>query len=241
MAVLLLKSILSIALVLSAFVAMFTMFEAFGRETQKYDMKVLKKIHKLNGMFYVLLFAIISYFCLDYIRATKVELSVRAVFHSELAIAVLSILLVKILFVKKYRKFYAQAKALGLAVVLLTLSMAGMSGGYYFLAGKTVTESTTDDIEEIEYFLKNDAESIKRGKELYESKCFLCHDPYSKKTITGPGHKGILKSPQLPVSRNPATPNNIARQLRKPYKQMPSFDYLTVDEVGDIIAYLNAL
>lgn len=240
MSLFMLKSILSTTLVLSALVAMFTMFEIFGRETQKYDMSTLKKGHRLNGILYVLLFAIISYFCMDYIRASKVELSARAALHSAFAISALSILFVKILFVKKYRKFYGQVKTLGIAVVLLTFVMAGMSGGYFILTGKA-TGKLPVTIEESKLELRTDVKSIERGKDLYESKCYLCHDPYSNETITGPGHKGILKNPLLPVSGKPATPENIAGQLMKPYSQMPSFDYLSVDERSDIIAFLNTL
>ncbi|MEW6418126.1 MAG: cytochrome c [Nitrospirota bacterium] len=57
----------------------------------------------------------------------------------------------------------------------------------------------------------------------------------------GPGHKGILKNPLLPVSKKPATPENIVHQLKKPYKDMPSFSYLSDTEVQNIIAYLNTL
>jgi hypothetical protein len=219
---------------------MFTMFEIFGRETQKYDIHKLKKGHRLNGILYVLLFGIISYFCLDYINVTKVELSARAALHAAFAISALSILLVKILLVRRYRKFYEHVKVLGIAVVLLTFAMAGMSGGYYFLAGEAMGKlpATT---EEPKLELRTDVKSIERGKDLYESKCYLCHDPYSNETITGPGHKGILKNPVLPVSGKPATPENIAGQLMNPYKQMPSFDYLSVDDRSDIIAFLNTL
>jgi mono/diheme cytochrome c family protein len=147
---------------------------------------------------------------------------------------------VKILFVKRYKKFYELAKTLGIAAVLLTFAMAGMSGGYYFLAGEAMGKlSATGEEPKLE--LRTDAKSIDRGKDLYESKCFLCHDPYSNETITGPGHKGILKNPLLPVSGKPATPENIAGQLMNPYNQMPSFDYLSIDERSDIIAFLNTL
>jgi hypothetical protein len=53
--------------------------------------------------------------------------------------------------------------------------------------------------------------------------------------------KGILKNPELPLSRRPATPDNIRDQLRKPFGRMPSFDYLREEEVDDIIAYLITL
>lgn len=89
--------------------------------------------------------------------------------------------------------------------------------------------------------VKTDSESIEKGKKIFESKCFLCHDTHSTKTIIGPGLKGILKNPKLPVSKKPAIPENIANQLRNPYKDMLSFSYLPEEDVLNIIAYLNTL
>jgi len=89
--------------------------------------------------------------------------------------------------------------------------------------------------------IKTDQESINKGKELYESKCYFCHDAYSTKWGVGPGHKGILKNPLLPASGKPATPENIVNQLRNPYKDMPSFSYLSDEDIQNIIAFLNTL
>jgi hypothetical protein len=42
------------------------------------------------------------------------------------------------------------------------------------------------------------------------------------------------------VSGRPATPENVYRQLREPYKNMPSFaQKLTDDDVFNLIAFLN--
>jgi mono/diheme cytochrome c family protein len=57
----------------------------------------------------------------------------------------------------------------------------------------------------------------------------------------GPGLKGLLKGPTLPKSKNPATAESIRFQLRQPMGVMPSFAYLTEDEMEDLIAYLNTL
>lgn len=89
--------------------------------------------------------------------------------------------------------------------------------------------------------VKTDPVSIKKGRELYESKCSFCHDPYGTEKIVGPGHKGILKNPFLPASKKQATPENIANQIRNPYRDMPSFSYLSNQEISDIIAFLNTL
>ena len=62
----------------------------------------------------------------------------------------------------------------------------------------------------------------------------------ASRRLSGPGLKGILKRPTLPVSGRPATPENVYRQLREPYKNMPSFaQKLTDDDVFNLIAFLN--
>jgi cytochrome c2 len=89
--------------------------------------------------------------------------------------------------------------------------------------------------------VKTDAQTIAKGKELFESKCSFCHDPNSTRTVVGPGLKGILKRDKLPVSKRPATPENVMRQLKEPDGDMPSFSYLSEKELEDIIAYLNTI
>lgn len=255
MPVFVMKSILSLFIVLSALFALFTMLEVFGRGEKKYSIDRLKKLHRANGMFYILLYMVTAYFCLKFIMGTKAELSSRAVFHSVFALTVIVLLTVKVLFVRVYRQFYGQARTVGLVVALMTFGMVGTSGGYYLLITKFGTESAFKGVTEYkkEYkkeakkgeikkiAVRTDSESINRGMELYESKCFSCHAPHSTETIGGPGHRGILKNPVFPVSKRPATPENAARQIREPFNRMPAFDYLTDEEIEDIIAYLNTL
>ncbi len=67
-----LKSILSIVMLLLIFIAMFTMFEIFGKGEKRYNIKKLKKIHRANGIIFLLFFTFIAYFCLDFIVKTKI-------------------------------------------------------------------------------------------------------------------------------------------------------------------------
>jgi mono/diheme cytochrome c family protein len=88
---------------------------------------------------------------------------------------------------------------------------------------------------------KTDAESIQRGRDIFIAQCTFCHKANSTETIIGPGLKGILKKAKLPVSKKPATPENIVHQMKRPYQKMPSFPYLTDEEIQNILAYLNTL
>lgn len=250
MPIFLIKSLLSIILLILTFVAMFTMFEVFGRTEKKFNIEKLKKIHGLNGKIYFLIYLIIAYFCLDFILNTKAEPSPRATLHSVFALAVIVLLGLKVSFVRIYRQFYGQVRIIGLLIALLTFGMVGTSGGYYLLVTKFGTDMAIAQNmehkkaaiqESVKIVLKTDPESIAKGKELYESKCSFCHDAYSTKKIVGPGHKNILKNPVLPESKKPATPENIANQLRNPYRDMPSFSYLSDNDMLNIIAFLNTL
>lgn len=245
MSIFFLKSLLSIIIVLSTLVAMYTMFEVFGRVQRKYDADRLKRLHRINGIVFILFYLVIAYFCLDYLVRTKAETSARAALHGVFAISVIVLIVLKIFIVRVYRGFYNQAKTLGLLVALLSFGMVGTSAGYYLLITKFGTEEPIKRAVEApkkeEWTVSADQASIEAGKELYFTKCFLCHDPYSNETVVGPGHKGILKNPRLPVSGKPATPDNVVHQLRDPFEKMPSFAYLTDEEIGNILAFLNTL
>lgn len=244
MPIFLVKSLLAMPLFILTLFAMFTMFEIFGRAEKKYDIEKLKKLHRLNGSIYFLLYLLIAYFCLDFILNTKAEPSARATFHSIFALSVIILLFLKFSFVRIYRQFYGQVKTIGLLIALLTFGMIGTSAGYYLLITKLGTDIPVKKVEEREapkVVVRTDSLSIERGKELYESKCYFCHDAFSTEWGVGPGHKGILKNPLLPVSKKPATPENAANQIKNPYRDMPSFSYLSEDDVLDLIAYLNTL
>jgi mono/diheme cytochrome c family protein len=160
--------------------------------------------------------------------------------------------------IRIYRRYHENAKMIGLIIALLTFGLVGTSAGYYLIVSDFSTNSSYDTIMQYKKQLalaqrpdkdtaaqrtivKTDPESIGRGKNLFDSNCNFCHHDNSTETIVGPGLKGILKKPRLPVSNRPATPQNVVRQLKHPFNRMPSFDYLTDREISDILAYLNTL
>ncbi len=88
--------------------------------------------------------------------------------------------------------------------------------------------------------VRTEPASVAKGKQLFEASCMYCHNVLGTETLVGPGLKGILKRKTLPIGDWPAIPENIFRQLRCPYGEMPSFkEKLTDDQVFDLIAFLN--
>jgi len=248
MHIFLIKSLLSLGLLVVSLVSIVTIFEMFGRQERKFDSGTLRKVHRLSGLVFFLLSLGIAYICLDFLVKTKAELSPRAAFHAVFAVAVLFLLCLKVLFNRVYRQFYGHLQTMGLILAFTSFAMIGTSAGYFLVVSKfgreipaPRTAGQKKDAVQEKILAKTDPQSIAKGKELYESKCTFCHDPFSNTTLTGPGHKGILKNHLLPVSKKTANPESVANQLRTPYKDMPSFSYLSDDEVQSIIAYLNTL
>jgi cytochrome c2 len=257
MSIFLLKSILSLIMIILSVISMFTMFEILGRNKTVFNTERMKKMHKLTGRIYLIIFIFIAFFCLNFIVQTKAELSTRSTFHSLFALTILVLFGLKFLYIKIYRKFYEHAKVIGLLMALITFGLVGSSGGYYLLVSEFGTDASFDNIvrykksitlakaeeptftEDAE--VQTDPESLGKGKNLFDAKCKFCHSAFSTETLVGPGLKGILKKNRLPASRRPATVENIIRQLKKPFSRMPSFEYLTDEEIADLIAFLNTL
>lgn len=246
---LLLKSFISLILIFLVFIAAFSMFEIFGRKESRLNPDKLRKIHKANGIVFIFLSLLLSYFCLSFIFNTKAELSPRGTFHSVLAVSIILLLIFKIAFVNYYRKFYEYAKILGILTAIITLLTISTSAGYYLLitgfgASKYDMGSyRTDTLKEVTsvFEIATDTESVNKGKDLFNQKCFFCHEAYSKDKTVGPGLKGILKEPYLPVSKKQSNAENILHQIKTPYKDMPSFSHLSDDELKNIVAFLNTL
>lgn len=255
MTIFFLKSLVSLLLLVIACVAMYIMFEVLGRSTPPPSAERLKRLHKVVGYLYIAVFAFISYLCIGFAAASKGEPSPRTALHIAFALLIIALFLLKVLYVRFFRQFYNGVKTIGVLLGIFTVVLVGLSGGFYLITSHFGHDLTFD--KSVYYVLKGpfltvqerpgvlairtDLLSIDRGKNLFKSKCSICHDPNSTRTIVGPGLKGILKRPTLPVSGRPATAKSIRLQLRHPIGRMPSFAFLSDEQVEDIIAYLNTL
>lgn len=86
-----------------------------------------------------------------------------------------------------------------------------------------------------------DTPAVRRGAELFGSRCSLCHYADKSDTKIGPGFKGLFKREQLPISQKPVTEDAITNQLKSPVGKMPPFPDLSPEQIQELIAYLKTL
>jgi mono/diheme cytochrome c family protein len=81
------------------------------------------------------------------------------------------------------------------------------------------------------------------GAALFQEKgCIQCHDPDRTTQRIGPGLEGLLRREELPASGEPATRENVRKQLLDPHDRMPSYeDRLTENEMRLLLDYLETL
>lgn len=247
MTIFMVKTLISIVFLVLALFGACTMFEALGRSEKRFDTDRLKKAHRINGILFFAVFLVLAGLGMAYIARTGAELSPRAIFHVMLAHSVLFLFLLKLAIVKAYRQFYGKVAAIGITVVLLALGTVASSTGYYILSGGLTPKSprpgtdASGTPETSKQDLSADIVSVQKGKDLYGSKCLSCHDIDSASATGSPGLKGVMKLKALPSSGRPSTADNIALQLKKPYKKMPAFPDLTEEEVANLVAYMKTL
>ncbi len=229
------KSIATLFLLGFGLIALISMLTLMGRTERKTDAKFLRRLHKITGAVFALLFLVISYFCLHYVKVLGDGMSTRAVFHSVLALALFVVLAFKLSIAQFYRQFLRYVPGMGMTVFSLALLVFFTSGGYYFLVGGESQEQKSPQAE------VGTAADAQTGKVLFESKCSFCHYADRTDSNLGPGLKGVLKEETLPASGKPATAENVEKQLLTPYQSMPSFSTLSGQEIEDLVAYLKTL
>jgi len=122
---------------------------------------------------------------------------------------------------------------LHLLCLIVVIGLGYFGGELVF--GKKVTATTTTGINE------TDTKFVIAGAKVFEKKCSFCHITDSTDTKVGPGLKGLFEREKMPVSGWPVSADNLRRQLKTPFGQMPSFESLTEDEIKSLTGYLQSL
>lgn len=237
MSIYLWQSLLAMAFFIFALAAFFTMFAVMGKMELKASPKRLRGLHKIFGGLFALVLIVQSVVSLRHVQIMGDQLSLRAVMHALLALALIVVFLLKILSVSYFKKFTKFAPALGMIVFSLAFLVTSTSAGYFFLRMNQSLSSSESHISEF-----NDIAGLPaNGRSLFQSRCEICHVPDSDTRKNGPGMKGILTREKLPSSGRAATAANIIEQLRRPLRTMPAFPGLSQRELADLLSYLETL
>jgi cytochrome c len=232
------KVILGTIFFLSGLAATLTMLTHMGRAEKKTGPSTLRKLHKFFGFIFFLLLLALAFMGLRYWASVGDNISTRAVMHGVLALALFIVFFTKVTIIQFFKQFLKMAPTLGLIVFSLAFIVFALSGGYYVLRGLyspgvvEITKTNTD------IKIKDRSEE---GKKIYETKCLSCHSPDTEERKIGPSLMGLLRKDSLPHTGNPATVENIKKQLIRPALTMPALKDFTDQEFADLFAYLQTI
>jgi mono/diheme cytochrome c family protein len=89
---------------------------------------------------------------------------------------------------------------------------------------------------------KASAGSAARGKEIFDSKCSICHYADSDAKKIGPGLKGIGKRGTFTVNNNKVTDESLKTWIENGDSLMPPFkEVLEAPQIKDVVAYVRTL
>lgn len=222
------KSWLSLPLAVMAIVNLFTILELLGRAEKRFDPKRLRLVHRTVGLVALVWILLISFFCLAILRASGGDMTPRGALHAVTAILVVVVLTVKIVLVRYYRKLFSFIPPMGFVVFALLMTTLALSAGTYLLTRPAPVTAQT-------------AAPTEAGRKVFEARCADCHYADKGETKIGPGLKGLSSSGELPVSKRPATAENMRLQMEKPYRNMPSFTDLPAADKDALVRYLLTL
>lgn len=83
--------------------------------------------------------------------------------------------------------------------------------------------------------------TIQNGADLFRKNCAFCHHYDTTEKKVGPGLKAISKQASLPTSGWAMTDENIRKQIKTPFAEMPPFEHLSDQQVDELIAYIKIL
>jgi cytochrome c len=85
-------------------------------------------------------------------------------------------------------------------------------------------------------------DSVARGKDVFDKKCGLCHNPDSDVKKIGPGLKGIFKRGTFTINTNKVTGQSLKLWIETGDALMPPFkDVLDANQIKDVVAYVRTL
>ena len=227
------KSVIATVFMISGILAVWSMFSLMGRTERRLSAVVLRRLHKAFGFVFLFLLLFLSYICAKFVRIGGDNLPVRAVIHSVLSLALIVVFLIKVFIVQFYRGFMRFVPVMGVIVFVLAFLVYATSAGFFFLV-----QARQQPVEPAGALSTPEGE----GKLIFDRQCAICHHADRLEPKLGPGLKGLLKGEFFPTSGQPATPENVRRQLLEPMGGMPSFKTaLGEEDIEALLAYLRTL
>jgi mono/diheme cytochrome c family protein len=164
----LVNSIIALLFLSIGAAATLLMLEVRGNPNKSAEIRKLITAHKIFGYLFVSIFLFMVVVMIRKVALYQEELSPRAIIHIIMGIALLPMIFLKILIVRRHKSLAADLLGLGKFIFLAAFILTGITGGYYFLHRSDVryislSESDTAVLDE------------NIGRMLVQKKCAKCH------------------------------------------------------------------
>ncbi len=234
-------------LLLAAVVAAVSMLTLMGRKEWSVGPKKLRAAHIVAGWITVALAVYQSALCVRHVAFVGDGMSVRGALHGLVALFLLSVMLLKLAFVKRYRQYVKLVPTLGMAVFALLLVVIATSAGFHYARawwgpGAPATAVGEERTDEASADASVSSESLEGGRLLYEMHCAGCHPTDPERGGYGPTLPGLFGRETLAATGEPVTEENVRGQILRPAGRMPAFEGRLDDrELSNLIAYMRTL
>ena len=162
------NSSLSVVFLISGIAATFIMLELRGAPKDRSINPTLIKLHKIFGWIFTIIFLLLVIVMIGKVSGYTEEVSPRISFHIVLSLALIPLLAIKIIIARRYPRLSQNLISFGPAVLVLSVALSGITGGYYFMHSsdlKYVALAEFDD--------KILDENL--GRQVVNQKCRKCH------------------------------------------------------------------
>jgi hypothetical protein len=126
-------SLLTIGLLVLGMAASLLILEAQGRLTPPLQPKYLTRAHRFCGYGFAILFAGLAAIMIYRNWGGRSEYSPRILLHIALAAGMASLLALKILLARRYRRYFSYLPAVGGLLLTGTVIMSTITAGHYFI------------------------------------------------------------------------------------------------------------
>jgi cytochrome c2 len=163
-----LNALLAMVFVACGMAATFVMLELRGAPRDRTVNTTLIRLHKLFGWIFAGLFLFLTGAMLIKTAGYQEEVSPRIALHITLALALVPLLLTKLLIVRRYHRFSRHLIFFGPAMMILAVSLSGLSAGHYFLHSSDIRYVSLTDYDETVL-------DKGLGRQVVYRKCNKCH------------------------------------------------------------------
>jgi mono/diheme cytochrome c family protein len=162
------NSIIALLFLSIGAVAALLMLEVRGNPNKGAGIRKLITAHKIFGYLFVSIFVFMMVAMIQKVTLYQEELSPRAIIHIIMGIALLPMIFLKILIVRRHKSLAADLLGLGKTIFFAAFILTGITGGYYFLHRSDVRYIS---LSESDRAVLDD----NIGRMLVQNKCAKCH------------------------------------------------------------------